>query len=351
MKKFFYGLAILLCTACQQSNVPADKIAIDGIYENGNTAELELCLRPLGGMTYTDAIMMKDSANTFTGEFPVSETGFYGMYGILNGGQLTVPVYLPKGGKIYELTLRNENGVPMLELDKDNEALSAYNKFIYRHGQDFWMNGKNIPSEALQAYVARYMVVADSIANEYRCSKPVKEYMQLWAATSMESMYNSLPRTLGVKKADLPFTKEELLAGATECYKSPIASCFPSVTQSIALTLPDGSLSEKLAYVYENYTYPGTQMRVVEIVMSGYIGRFNYAENFEQGLAELNEVVSRFKLDEKYVADFTKRRASAKGAPFPKDVTLTDADGKPMDISMFKGNYVYVDLWASWCVP
>jgi len=33
------------------------------------------------------------------------------------------------------------------------------------------------------------------------------------------------------------------------------------------------------------------------------------------------------------------------------DFTLSDADGKPVSLSSFRGKYVLVDFWASWCRP
>lgn len=38
------------------------------------------------------------------------------------------------------------------------------------------------------------------------------------------------------------------------------------------------------------------------------------------------------------------------GSTMP-DFTSTDADGHLLSLSQFRGNYVLIDFWASWCVP
>jgi peroxiredoxin len=58
-----------------------------------------------------------------------------------------------------------------------------------------------------------------------------------------------------------------------------------------------------------------------------------------------SEKVSRWakKLDEAKLA-----MSGNQAAP---DFTLNDTDGKPISLASYKGSYVLVDFWASWCVP
>jgi thiol-disulfide isomerase/thioredoxin len=48
---------------------------------------------------------------------------------------------------------------------------------------------------------------------------------------------------------------------------------------------------------------------------------------------------------------YTSNKAMAKGTPSPKFEDYTDFKGGKKSLDSFKGKYVYVDIWATWCGP
>ena len=52
----------------------------------------------------------------------------------------------------------------------------------------------------------------------------------------------------------------------------------------------------------------------------------------------------------KYIRDFEAKRHTILGARLP-NATLETPDGKKCKLSDLNGTVLYIDLWASWCVP
>lgn len=82
----------------------------------------------------------------------------------------------------------------------------------------------------------------------------------------------------------------------------------------------------------------------------------------EELTALVNETAARFK-DHKGLAqlkamvDAAGKQTAAAEAPYAllnqpaPDLTLNDVNGKSVSISSFKGKYLLIDFWASWCGP
>lgn len=287
----------------------------------------------------------------FEGDVPKSPDGFYFFSGTNKGGQTGCPFYWLQEGEEAEPKLSMSGNCLQVEMNADSRALSVFNEVYYKRGRELWVNGHAMNSEQIKAFLKGYKSAADSIAWHYQCSEPVSKYLSLWAYTVMADSYASISHITGKRAGTLPFTIADLQKEPSEVLDTPMALYFSSAASIIVQSLPKGSLKERLHALNEHYSCKPVRERVADALLSYYIGSFNYGENYEEGLAELESIVKDFGLSSRYISDFKARKATIKGNPFPKDVLLTDVDGHKVDFGNYKGYYVYIDLWASWCVP
>lgn len=348
-KKLWMPALFLLCGVAGEAGAQ-DVLKLKGTFKDVDVVALNLHVAGVGDTA--EAVRLDAAGSTFEGEVGKSASGFYQLYGNNKGAQLVVPLYLPDDKSACKLRLRMNDGCTVVDAGKDNLALSAFNALIYAKGSRFWEKGKDMDDEALAGFLKGYSQAADSLIRCYGCSKPVEEYLRLWSYVTAYNDYLSLARIARRRPGWKPFPVSDILEDAESVLDGPKSSYFHATPSIVFSTLPKGTLTDRLSYLYGHYSDPTLLGKVEKLVTGDYVRRFRYNDgDFDAGLAELEAAVAKFGLDGSCVDRFKARKSSIKGKAFPTGIELTDAEGNKMDFGVFKGYYVYVDLWASWCVP
>lgn len=341
----------LLSAACLCLPVMAQTLRVEGTCTGDEFKNMKFYAKPMEKVGQEDLLKLTESASGFTGDVPSASDGFYYLFGASDTKQVMMPLYLPNAQKKYELNLQWTGNCAQVDLDADNRALSAFNSVIYTKGKDFWMNGAKLKPEQILPYLKEYNEKSDSIIALYQCSAPVKAYLKLWTYLTVYACYESTPRIVKMEKSALPFQVSDLLAEPSEVLDTPMTTYFQAGPATISGFIPKGGLEERLTFLHKRYSCKPILKLTESSLVNEYIRRFDFEKNYEAGVAELTALTEKFGLDGKYLTDFKMRKASVQGTPFPKNIKLTDAEGNTVDFSSFKGSYIYVDLWASWCGP
>ena len=345
MKKLLPLLALgLACCTPQRQETQHITITAD------DTADRKITLAPMGSRERAVDMTIEDGIYSAT--VNTSPTGFYNLISIKGSYQLIVPYYVPvsESESSAHLTF-GEVGVPTIEGSKDNNALIAYTAAYAQKSRSLWHLPKG-DAEAGRALLESYAPMADSIIKAHRCSKPVAEYIRTWAYINASEGYNSLQRNLGIPAKEMPFNCEDILPAAYTMLDSPVASLFPSTPGIIYSSIPNKrDLDSALTYVEQHYTDTTLLKKTKETIASIYVSRYNYSKEFDEGLERLQAATERYGLSPRHAEDFAKHRSAIPGQPFPEGIVLQDREGNVVDFSTFRGKYVYIDMWASWCVP
>ena len=92
---------------------------------------------------------------------------------------------------------------------------------------------------------------------------------------------------------------------------------------------------------------------VIERMLDSYVTSYRMGGNFEEDLKDylattnqINDLATRGLARKK----FENLRYTMEGAPLP-GFKYEDVSGATVGLEQFKGKYLFIDLWASWCVP
>lgn len=348
MKKLYsFFLFALLAVATVQAQRVRFELSIEPAVEGA-----KVYLLPLTVDGTERAMQLRVKEGKFVGSVPVSEKGLYNLVAVYDNRQLMSTVHVvPDEENKARLSFKMQGYMLMLDDTPENRALSALNVAMNDLDRALWTK-QGLDSDSLRVLVEGYGLATESLMRKVDVSRPVADYMKTWAFTRAYNAYMSIPRAQNIDASAVGFDVTDVLPGIEIALDSEYAPLFPVACQMIASTIPaDKVLPGRLEQLYDAYENETVREKVASLLLSAFLSEHDYAGDFEGGLAQLQQVIEKYGLPQRYADEYIKRKATIVGSPFPADVVLEDAEGNVVDFSTFKGMYIYIDLWASWCGP
>ena len=345
MKKLIFSTLAICMIGCTSVRQETQEVTIT----TNDATERKLMLIPMGGDEESNNMTMVEE-NTFRATVNTSESGFYNLVSIKGYSQTILPYYIPvtEAKSTSRLHFGGQGNIT-LDGSKDNSALAAYATIYGNLNRTLWEPKKDLSTPAL---LKSFITKADSIIDVYDCSKEVKAYLELWSYISAYENYASVQRILQVGLEDMPYQLKDFLPEPHTVLDTPFAALFTNTPHIVFSSLPNqNNLDSALIYLETHYNDTTLKQKVKNNIAERYVTRFNYAEGFEKGLERLQKATETYGLDPQHVERFSKLKATIPGQPFPENVILKDVNGNIVDFSSFRGKYVYIDMWASWCAP
>lgn len=331
-----------------------------------DTVGMRVFVYPLGVDTGDDSDMTRGADGMFAQTIESSETGLYNMVCVTGTAQYSLPLYLDATAQmpiVLDVTLgegspnavvvpniKGKKGKQAVEgVNRNLAALHEFNELYYVQSRDVWMNTQSKTEDDIRQMVARYNEMAAKTEADAAISSSVKEYVKVWAylqGAEAGSVYNRMHE----QKIPISGGEGALLPEPNTALDTPMSALHGSSVSVAAQALPKGTLLERLAYINSSYKNEMMRQGIQRIVLNAFIRNYDYTKGYQQGLEAMLKAQKEYAIDESFVAAFKERVSAIPGAKFP-DVALIDAAGKTVTLDMFKGKYVYIDLWASWCVP
>ena len=251
------------------------------------------------------------------------------------GNDLTIQYQRPGGSSRYKFTGKGA---------EENNFLDAHQRSNIHFSQDM---GEKEVLQTIQDSIARTcdMLEVTTLSPEFKTIE--RERLQ----------YQGLCRIFTYRqwsKELVPFLKEKMQEQTallpTEDYRNFMTNALYFVAWHEAEKDDLFHVAKsQMNYIDKHFQNPRITDLLMESVLTNYM-QWRGAEQIDPLMDIFNRRVSSTELQEKIKKDYEEWSRVLKGKTIP-EFTFLDIDSKEIALSSFKGKYVYIDCWATWCGP
>lgn len=358
MNKLVIVLISALILTAGKTDPPKDYIILSGTISNPTSEKFELIHKD-GKGRYTAKI---EEDGSFTIDTITSGTGTYRFAG---SGMNRIDIYLTNGGK-YNLTFNEKElvnsavltgpylnpSIYLMNKTKIRDSLRGdYRKYIKLGPKEFKAKGSMV-KEKLIEYLESFSDMPkdfvdyerQEIINYYLLYLIKYEYLHGQATGTLDSFRVSDDFLKELKGVD--FTNEKAYR-----YRGYYKDLVKEYYKLQALRI-----SEK-----EDCTYEVAELKSFGSIPNEYIKNHLLNSSARRYLSEIPNIdeyyntfisLSTSNKEKKAVTKrYNELKKVAKGSPSPTFTNYINHAGGTSSLSDFRGKYVYIDIWATWCGP
>lgn len=269
------------------------------------------------------------------------------------------PLIITKNKESIKISYSDSNYVTVLDSDisSENKSLIEYSSFSNIMRRKKFMSESKVSEVTFDAN--DYLLKADSLINENNITNSsVLEYLK---AASYNNYINvALNSNDNSSSYSIP---EDYLNAVNNHWTLTLYNGISNLDKYfdyVANISPNGKktlsdIEKKIEIITKQTLYEPIKNNLLESMMSKYITSYKIIdkESFNTDKAEFSKLVSLLNdsnLEKKLIRSFSNLFYTSMGSEMP-EVVFKDTDGNEVSLNKFRGKYIYIDLWASWCAP
>lgn len=261
---------------------------------------------------------------------------------------------IPNSHHEYSLSYSQETYLSVMTSKRhdDNVGLIDYSGFSNRTLRKLFKSRDN--EDIHREIVNSYLSETKSIIEKYNIKqKEIIEYLQLWSMNNYLASHKKgtpIPADIQSKIPtvfDTPLTLSfyngitnvnDFLTSIVDKKNDPLKDIENKIDK-----LHELFKSEDVIWAITN--------RFLEQFVSSY--RITTLERYEADVVQFENLINKIgakNLKNTLLKHLKNLHYTTKGSPIPP-VEFLDIDGNKVSLKQFEGDYIFIDLWASWCVP